>query len=75
MRHAIICFAYVLVHSYVVVPERIRDNRAGYVAGLQAADRAWEQGNLDFSVLEDYLAGLLQAQLSDDGISNPGPVA
>jgi Fic family protein len=48
-----------------IVPERIRDNRAGYDAGLKAADRAWEQGHLDFSVLEDYLAQLLQAQLSD----------
>lgn len=58
-----------------IVPERIRDDRAGYEAGLRAADRAWEQGNLDISDLEDYLAGLLQAQLSDDGLPIPAPVA
>ncbi len=51
-----------------IVPERIRDDRAGYEAGLQAADRAWDQGHLDFSVLEEYLARLLEAQLSDDGL-------
>lgn len=48
-----------------IVPERIRDSRAGYVAALQAADKAWDAGNLDFSVLEAYLAGLLEAQLRD----------
>jgi Fic family protein len=48
-----------------IVPERIRDDRAGYEAGLQAADRAWDEGNLDFSELESYLAGLLEAQLRD----------
>jgi Fic family protein len=57
-----------------IVPERIRDDRAGYEAGLRAADRAWEQGNLDISDLEDYLAGLLPAQLSDDGLAIPAPV-
>jgi Fic family protein len=48
-----------------IVPERIRDDRDGYVAGLIAADRAWNEGNLDFSVLEAYLARLLEAQLRD----------
>jgi Fic family protein len=48
-----------------IVPERIRDDREGYVAGLIAADRAWHEGNLDFSVLEAYLARLLEAQLRD----------
>jgi Fic family protein len=48
-----------------IVPERIRDDRGGYVIGLKAADRAWEEGNLDFSVLESYLARLLEAQLRD----------
>jgi hypothetical protein len=27
--------------------------------------RAWHEGNLDFSELEAYLAGLLEAQLKD----------
>jgi Fic family protein len=48
-----------------IVPERVRDERAGYVAGLRVADRAWNDGNLDFSVLEAYLARLLEAQLRD----------
>lgn len=46
-----------------IVPERIRDNRAGYYAALQSADRAWEEGRLDVSALADYLGGLLKAQL------------
>lgn len=48
-----------------IVPERIRDDRTGYVEGLRAADRAWDGGNLDFSELEAYLAKLLEAQLRD----------
>jgi Fic family protein len=48
-----------------IVPERIRDDRAGYVAELRAADQAWDAGNLDFSELEAYLARLLEAQLRD----------
>jgi Fic family protein len=48
-----------------IVPERIRENRPPYYAALKAADRAWDAGNLDTSELEAYLAGLLQAQLSD----------
>jgi Fic family protein len=54
-----------LLRGRRIVPERIRDNRAGYVAALRAADRAWEEGNLDFSEMEAYLAGLLEAQLRD----------
>jgi Fic family protein len=49
-----------------IVPERIRENRAPYVAALQAADRAWNLGNLDLTAMEAYLAGLLQAQLKDE---------
>ncbi len=48
-----------------IVPERIRDNRAPYYAALRAADQAWDQGNLDFSDLEAYLADLVAAQLRD----------
>lgn len=48
-----------------IVPERIRENREGYEAALHAADRAWHEGNLDFSVMEAYLARLLEAQLRD----------
>ncbi|MHB1109285.1 MAG: Fic family protein [Devosia sp.] len=55
-----------------IVPERIRDNREGYEAALIAADRAWDEGNLDFTVMEDYLAVLLDAQLDDDGLGVQG---
>ena len=58
-----------------IVPERIKEDRSGYEAALTAADQAWDQGHLDFSKMEEYLASLLQAQLSDDGIPNPGPVS
>ena len=55
-----------------IVPERIREDREGYENALKAADRAWEDGHLDFSEMEDYLATLLQAQLEDDGLPNQG---
>jgi Fic family protein len=55
-----------------IVPERIRDDRAGYEAALLAADRAWDAGHLDFGVMEEYLASLLQAQLQDDGLPYEG---
>ena len=55
-----------------ILPERIREDRAGYEAALQAADRAWDAGHLDFSEMEDYLASLVQAQLEDDGLAYQG---
>ncbi len=48
-----------------IVPERIRENRKPYYAALQAADRAWEQGDFDVSDLSAYLGGLLKDQLAD----------
>ncbi|MFM9863845.1 MAG: Fic family protein [Micropepsaceae bacterium] len=48
-----------------IVPERIRDNRERYYDALREADQAWEQGDLDCSALEAYLADLLTAQLSE----------
>lgn len=55
-----------------ILPERIRADRAGYEAALKAADEAWEDGHLDFTEMEDYLAGLVQNQLDDDGLPNQG---
>ena len=52
-----------------IVPERIRENREPYYKALQAADLAWENGNLDFSLMEEYLAGLMLEQLQDEGLS------
>jgi Fic family protein len=48
-----------------IVPERIRENRQGYVEALRAADFAWENGNLDLTLMDAYLASLLEAQLRD----------
>jgi len=47
------------------VPERIRESRPEYYAALSAADRAWDQGQLNVSQLAEYLATLLKAQLLD----------
>ena len=55
-----------------IVPERIRDERDVYENALKSADRAWDNGHLDFSGMEDYLAGLLQAQLQDEGLPYQG---
>lgn len=55
-----------------IVPERIRVNRDEYEAALIAADRAWDAGHLDFHVMEEYIAALLQAQLEDDGLHYQG---
>jgi Fic family protein len=68
-----ICYYLLCVRSGMllpgrkIVPERIRENRAGYKAALIAADQAWDDGHLDFSEMENYLAGLLVAQLQENG--------
>lgn len=54
-----------LLRGKKIVPERIRENRRPYYDALKAADRAWENGNLDVSALEAYLAQLVSEQLSD----------
>ncbi|MBL4756080.1 MAG: Fic family protein [Rhizobiales bacterium] len=61
-----------LLHGRKIVPERIRENRGGYESALIAADRAWEDGHLDFIEMEYFLAELLQAQLEDEGLSYEG---
>lgn len=48
-----------------IVPERIREDRQPYYSALRAADEAWDQGHLDLSEMEVYLARLLEAQLRD----------
>ncbi|MGA7851584.1 MAG: hypothetical protein WCA13_20995 [Terriglobales bacterium] len=48
-----------------IVPERIRENRDPYYAALKAADRKWDEGHLDVSIMAEYLAGLLKGQLSE----------
>jgi Fic family protein len=48
------------------VPERIREDRRPYYAALQAADRAWDEGHLDLSIMADYLETLLYGQLTEE---------
>ena len=48
-----------------IVPERIRDARGPYVEALQAADRAWHEGDFNINMVENYLAGLLAEQLRE----------
>jgi Fic family protein len=55
-----------------ILPERIRENRTGYEEALRAADKAWDDGHLDFSAMEEYIAMLVQAQLEDDGLPFQG---
>lgn len=62
-----------LIGGRKIVPERIRENPKPYYAALQAADRAWEKGDLNFSEMEDYLASLVQEQLQDEGLPYHGP--
>lgn len=47
------------------VPERIRENRPDYYAALREADRHWAAGQFNVDALAEYLAELLEAQLSD----------
>lgn len=46
-----------------IVPERIRETRPEYYSALAAADRAWDNGQLNVSQLAEYLARLLKQQL------------
>ena len=56
------------------VPERIKEKRDSYIAALQAADGAWDEGRYDVTQLAVYLEGLLQEQLSEASASdNPPP--
>jgi Fic family protein len=48
-----------------IVPERIRENRRPYYDALEAADRAWDDGKLDVSVMAKYLEELLKGQLTE----------
>ena len=55
----------VLLPGRKILPERITENREGYYMALRRADRAWEDGHLDFTAMEAYLAPLVQAQLEN----------
>jgi Fic family protein len=57
------------------VPELIRENRAPYIAGLQAADRAYEKGQFDVSELAAYLESLLKIQVGGSVKRTPPAVS
>lgn len=62
----LLCMKYGgLLRGRKIVPERIREDREPYYAALRAADRAWDEGNLNLAELEEYLARLVDEQLSD----------
>jgi Fic family protein len=62
----LICIHYgALLPGKKIVPERIRETREPYYEALKLADRAWDDGHIDVSVLADYLAELLKGQLSE----------
>jgi len=61
-----------LLNGKKIVPERIKESRNGYESALKAADVAWDAGHLDFTEMEDYLAVLLEAQLTDEGMPYTG---
>jgi fido (protein-threonine AMPylation protein) len=48
------------------IPELIRENKNGYIAGLRAADEAFKQGQYDVTELAKYLADLLKRQLAEN---------
>ncbi|WP_273726714.1 Fic family protein [Brucella gallinifaecis] len=47
------------------IPEQIVENRNPYFAALDAADAAFSAGNIDLSVMEELLSGMLAVQLKN----------
>ena len=45
------------------IPDLVVKSRGPYMLALQAADRAWAQGQLDLSAMEDLMSSLLADQL------------
>lgn len=45
------------------VPQKVAENKPPYYEALEAADRAWEQGQLDVAAMESLLEAHLTAQL------------
>jgi len=65
-KHYLICLKQgKLLPGRKIVPERIRENRRPYYDALEAADRAWDDGKLDVSVMAKYLEELLKGQLTE----------
>jgi Fic family protein len=45
------------------IPEQIASDKEPYYKALEEADKAWASGNVDVSVLEELLGGMLAQQL------------
>jgi Fic family protein len=68
----LICLRYgALLPGRMIVPERIRENRAPYYAALQAADRHWAEGHFNVDDLAAYLERLLKEQLRESASRSP----
>jgi len=62
----LICLKYGgLLPGKKIVPERIREERKPYYEALREADKEWENGHFNVSVLTQYLSELVKAQLTD----------
>jgi len=62
----LICLKYGgLLPGSKIVPERIREEREPYYEALRDADKEWEKGHFNVSVLTRYLSDLVKAQLAD----------
>ncbi len=57
------------------IPEQIAAGREPYYAALEAADRAWDKGNIDVSEMEQLLTHYLGVQLAStfDKATNGSP--
>ena len=58
----------------IILPERIRRERQPYYEALSEADRAWDNGELQFPKMEAYLARLLDEQIMDIDPPDKDPV-
>lgn len=63
--YIVLCSALkILLPGAPSIPQQIEENRALYFQALEAADKAWHlNSNIDVSVMEDTLKGMLAVQL------------
>ena len=53
----------------IILPERIRHDRNPYYEALSEADQLWENGELKFPKMEEYISRLLDEQVMDMPLS------
>jgi Fic family protein len=65
VAYAVLCVGFGrMLPGSPTVPEYIQMNRYPYWDALQAADRAWERGEIDVSEMETVLAELVERQIT-----------